>query len=50
MKKSTPKKKGCENKFLQGFIGLFENWDKSPQKKWDKGAGGLALYILSMKE
>ena len=38
------KKKGCENKFSQGFIGLFfENWDKSSQKKWDKGVIGNDL-------
>ena len=26
-------------------MGFFENWDKSPQKKWDKGAAGIKLTI-----
>ena len=24
--------------FHRVLLGFFENWDKSPQKKWDKGA------------
>jgi hypothetical protein len=23
--------------FHRVLLGFFENWDKSPQKKWDKG-------------
>jgi hypothetical protein len=34
MKKSTTKKKG-----YRVLLGFFENWDKTPQKKWDKGVG-----------
>ena len=26
--------------FHRVLSGFFENWDKSPQKKWDKGVGG----------
>jgi hypothetical protein len=25
--------------FHRVLLGFFENWDKSPQKKWDKGGG-----------
>ncbi|MBR2983383.1 MAG: hypothetical protein IKC80_09170 [Kiritimatiellae bacterium] len=35
MKKSTTKKKGVKINFHRVLLGFFENWDKSPQKKWD---------------
>ena len=38
MKKSMTKKKGVKINFHRVLLGFFENWDKSPQKKWDKGA------------
>ena len=37
MKKSTTKKKVLKINFRRVLLGFFENWDKSPQKKWDKG-------------
>ena len=37
MKKSTTKKRGVKINFHRVLLGFFENWDKSPQKKWDKG-------------
>jgi hypothetical protein len=30
--------------FHRVLLGFFENWDKSPQKKWDKGADYTALH------
>ena len=29
--------------FHRVLLGFFENWDKSPQKKWDKGVMGGKL-------
>ena len=31
--------------FHRVLLGFFENWDKSPQKKWDKGGGSIGLTI-----
>ena len=32
--------------FHRVLLGFFENWDKSPQKKWDKGAAPTPLQAL----
>ena len=29
--------------FHRVLLGFFENWDKSPQKKWDKGVSFAIL-------
>ena len=34
--------------FHRVLLGFFENWDKSPQKKWDKG-DLLVDLIVSVK-
>ena len=31
--------------FHRVLLGFFENWDKLPQKKWDKGVGRMRLTI-----
>ena len=31
------KRRGVKIKFHRVLLGFFENWDKSTQKKWDKG-------------
>ena len=31
------KRRGVKINFHRVLLGFFENWDKSPQKKWDKG-------------
>jgi hypothetical protein len=31
--------------FHRVLLGFFENWDKSSQKKWDKGGGRSGLTI-----
>ena len=31
--------------FHRVLLGFFENWDKSSQKKWDKGVSGCLLRI-----
>ena len=33
--------------FHRVLLGFFENWDKSPQKKWDKGAFWVGVVDLS---
>ena len=33
--------------FHMVLLGFFENWDKSSQKKWDKGVNGLPIDIFS---
>ena len=45
MKKSTTKKKVLKINFRRVLLGFFENWDKSPQKKWDKGELGGQVVI-----
>jgi hypothetical protein len=30
--------------FHRVLLGFFENWDKSPQKKWDKGGEKMGLW------
>ena len=30
-------------------MGFFENWDKSPQKKWDKGVPVITLDFSGTK-
>ncbi|MBR4938439.1 MAG: hypothetical protein IKZ22_06155, partial [Kiritimatiellae bacterium] len=30
--------------FHRVLLGFFENWDKLPQKKWDKGAGICGVH------
>ena len=31
--------------FHRVLLGFFENWDKSPQKKWDKGELQLPVTL-----
>ena len=33
--------------FHRVLLGFFENWDKSPQKKWDKGGKSSLLNLKS---
>ena len=33
--------------FHRVLLSFFENWDKSPQKKWDKGAFLVGVVGLS---
>ena len=35
--------------FHRVLLGFFENWDKSPQKKWDKGEANAALLFYEVK-
>ncbi|MBR2714241.1 MAG: hypothetical protein IKB76_05655, partial [Kiritimatiellae bacterium] len=48
MKKSTTKKKVLKINFRRVLLGFFENWDKSPQKKRDKG--GLRAMLDFRRE
>ena len=33
--------------FRRVLLGFFENWDKSPQKKWDKGGAKSGVDYLN---
>ena len=35
--------------FHRVILGFFENWDKSPRKKWDKGEKTNRFVFLSTK-
>ena len=32
--------------FYRVLLGFFENWDKSSQKKWDKGVNTLHVDLI----
>ncbi|MBO7206916.1 MAG: hypothetical protein J6W10_04810, partial [Kiritimatiellae bacterium] len=41
------KRRGMKINFHRVLLGFFENWDKSSQKKWDKGADAWRVDLLS---
>ena len=36
--------------FHRVLLGFFEKWDKSPQKKWDKGVEGVMVALYEKKK